>query len=67
MNNESKKYVLRTLDRNSAFNELKEIHTELGIALETGTLITDEYIQMDKRMAELMCIVDYLDLLNEEN
>lgn len=63
MGEQQKQLILKNLDREEALKEFKELHNELGIALGTGTLIKGEAEQLEKRMAELMCIVEYLDIL----
>ena len=63
MDNNLKQMILESLDRNEVLKELNELHDELGVALETETLIKDEYTTMQKRMAELLCIIEYLEIL----
>jgi hypothetical protein len=63
MGEQQKQLILKNLDREEALKEFKELHDELGVALGTGTLIKGEAEQLEKRMAELMCIVEYLDIL----
>lgn len=65
MDKQQKLIILKNINREEKLKELKELHNELGIALFTGTLIKGEAERLEKRIAELMCIVEYLDILQE--
>lgn len=66
MDDGERNLVFEFIDRKAALIELSHLHYDLALGNATGTLTESEENAMFKRCAELMCIVQYYDILQAE-